>query len=114
LWSPLVDFNDTARDALIVEAGWDVLPHRSKECSPCVNSNRTDFRTLDEIDIEKIDRMEAEMGRTMFRVARFHTGRWVFERLCVGPGVIAGNTNRPAVAVTVGCAGIRVVVLRAE
>ena len=72
LWSPLVNLTQETRDAILASIGWGALPHRSKECSPCVNANRADFRALEEADIAKVERMEAEMNRTMFRVQRFH------------------------------------------
>lgn len=71
LWSPLVNLKQETRDAILNSIGWSSLPHRSKECSPCVNANRADFRALEEADIAKVERMEAEMNRTMFRVKRF-------------------------------------------
>lgn len=71
LWSPLVNHTEGERNALISRAGYVVLGHRSKECSPCVNANRTDFRNLSSIDIEKVKRNEAETGRNMFRPHRF-------------------------------------------
>ncbi len=46
LWSPLVKTTEAERNELLRLAGWEPLPHRSKECSPCVNANRTDFRNL--------------------------------------------------------------------
>jgi 3'-phosphoadenosine 5'-phosphosulfate sulfotransferase (PAPS reductase)/FAD synthetase len=72
LWAPLATMVDDSRNDLITKAGWEVLPHRSKECSPCVNANRTDFRNLGLIEIEKVRKNESEMNRTMFRPHRFH------------------------------------------
>jgi len=80
LWSPLVDFSDAQRDALIANAGFSPLPHRSMECFPCVCSNRTDLRMLTADRITEIEIMELQMGttskdnlRTMFRPYR-HMG----------------------------------------
>lgn len=72
LWSPLVNLTQKTRDAILASIGWGALAHRSKECSPCVNANRAYFRALEEADIAKVERMEAEMNRSMFRVQRFH------------------------------------------
>ena len=71
LWSPLCFMLEDERNALIEQAGWSVLPHRSKECSPCVNANRETFRRLTAPDIEKVRALESEMGLTMFRPYRF-------------------------------------------
>ena len=76
LWAPLVSYTDEMRDALVARAGFGVLPHRSMECFPCINSNRADLRKLatDEKRIAHIEGIEASLGhtskgkpRTMFR-----------------------------------------------
>jgi hypothetical protein len=71
LWSPLVNLTKETRDNILAGIGWQALPHRSKECSPCVNSNRADFRVLEESDIRKVEFMELWMNRLMFRKKRF-------------------------------------------
>lgn len=80
LWSPLVNLTEEARNTLVVRAGFEVLPHRSQECFPCINSNRRDLRQLDEERVEQIAKLEVELGhtskgkpRTMFRPYR-HQG----------------------------------------
>jgi 3'-phosphoadenosine 5'-phosphosulfate sulfotransferase (PAPS reductase)/FAD synthetase len=79
LWSPLVNVTEYERNTLLTRAGWAVLPHRSKECSPCVNANRTDFRNLEESDVDKVRRNERETGKTMFRPHRFHGAKGIDE-----------------------------------
>lgn len=76
-WFPLVRVREEERDALVHRAGFKVLPHRSKECFPCINSNRRDLRLLDEARIAEIEKIEASMGftkkgkpRTLFRPYR--------------------------------------------
>lgn len=61
------------RDALIRRAGFEPLPHRSRECDPCVNSNAGDFRRLHQADIDKTEALEHRVGKTMFRPKR-HNG----------------------------------------
>lgn len=82
LWAPLVRHRQADRDALLERAGFEPLPHRSMECYPCVNANRTDLRMLtgDEDRIAAIEAFETEMGftskgkpRVMFRPYR-HQG----------------------------------------
>lgn len=80
LWAPLVRHTKAERDVLVHRAGFDVLPHRSMECFPCVNSNRSDLRLLDEERVSMIERVEHDLGhtsegkpRTMFRPYR-HQG----------------------------------------
>lgn len=73
VWHPLFKHTDSQRDELLQRAGFEPLPHRSRECSPCINSNRADLRLLDERDIAKVEALESEVGNTMFRPAR-HNG----------------------------------------
>lgn len=80
--APMVDFKTADRDALLEDAGFEPLKHRSMECFPCINSNRSDIIELSK-DPERIARIaafEKEMGftkkgkpRTMFRPYR-HQG----------------------------------------
>lgn len=82
LWAPLVSHTTADRDALLARAGFEPLPHRSMECFPCINSNRSDLRLLaqDPARIAQIAAIEHDMGhtangkpRTMFRPYR-HMG----------------------------------------
>ena len=70
--APSVDWTEADRDAFLLRAGVDPLPHRSGECR-CINSNKSDFRRYEEADISLIERLEAEVGRSMFRPHR-HMG----------------------------------------
>ena len=80
--APMVGFTEADRDALLDDAGFTPLKHRSMECFPCINSNRQDIRMLakDPERIKEIAEFEKEMGftgkgkpRTMFRPYR-HQG----------------------------------------
>jgi hypothetical protein len=82
LWAPLVTHTAEERDGLLTRAGFEPLPHRSMECFPCINSNRSDLRLLaqDPDRIAQIAAIEKDMGyttngklRTMFRPYR-HMG----------------------------------------
>ncbi len=59
--APLADWTETVRDEFLAHAGVKPLPHRSMECSPCVNSNRTDLRAMTEDDIVKGEELETEL-----------------------------------------------------
>lgn len=67
---PLYLHTEAARNSLIRRAGFEVLLHRSKECDPCVNSNRGDLRGLAQSDVEKLANLETDTGKTMFRPKR--------------------------------------------
>ena len=62
LWSPLVRVREAERNALVERAGFDVLPHRSMECYPCIHANKADLRLLDAHRIEQIDEMERRLA----------------------------------------------------
>jgi len=64
LWAPLARVLEPERNALIRRAGFEPLPHRSRECFPCVNENRTGLRELDEQAIARVERVEADLGHT--------------------------------------------------
>lgn len=70
VWHPLYLHTDDDRDALLGRAGVEKLPHRSDECSPCVNANRDDFRRLSGRQIGRVAALEAEVNQPMFRVAK--------------------------------------------
>jgi len=75
LWAPLVRTTEVERDALVLRAGFEVLPHRSKECWPCVNAPRADLRDLardpERIavirDLEEELSVDKDVRRRMFR-----------------------------------------------
>lgn len=82
--APMADWTVEIRDEFIRRAGVEPLPHRSMECSPCINSNRPDLQALQEPDICKAESIEQELTdrfgltkkgkpRTLFRPYR-HMG----------------------------------------
>lgn len=70
---PLYLHSDTDRNTLLRRAGFEPLPHRSQECSPCVNANRDDFLLLGPSEITKVECLEFDVDNTMFRPKR-HMG----------------------------------------
>lgn len=106
LWHPLVAVLEPERNDLVRRAGFDPLPHRSKECYPCINSNRADLLALDADRVNEIEVLEKDMGftkkgapRTLFRPYRYmgatgireivqwaHSPRGKFESLDDGTG----------------------------
>lgn len=77
LRQPLFEHDDAARDALVIRAGHEVLPHKSRECM-CVNANADDLQSWPEVVIATVDEVELELGvspetgkpKTMFRPAK--------------------------------------------
>lgn len=72
IWHPLYLHTDAMRNELLARAGFKPLPHRSLECNPCVNANRDDFKRLTAGEIERVNDLEAEIGKPMFRPKRFN------------------------------------------
>ena len=70
VWFPLAAYSDEERNELLARAGFEVLPHRSMECAPCINANRNDLRGLTEGDITRVEELESKVGKTMFRSQR--------------------------------------------
>ena len=71
LWHPLYLHTDSERDELVASSNMELLPHRSQECSPCVNANRGDLMLLTQAQIEHVNEIEVEVGKPMFRPKRF-------------------------------------------
>lgn len=70
VWHPLFMHSEQDRDRLLKRAGIEKLPHRSDECSPCVNANRGDLRRLSAVQIGKTRALECEVEQPMFRAAK--------------------------------------------
>lgn len=71
VWHPLYQHTEAERNALLSRCGVKPLPHRSLECNPCVNANRTDFLRLSPGEIERVNDLEVEIAQPMFRPKRF-------------------------------------------
>jgi 3'-phosphoadenosine 5'-phosphosulfate sulfotransferase (PAPS reductase)/FAD synthetase len=76
LWHPLFAHTETDRDALLHRAGVRPLPYRSQECAPCVNANRADLLLLSEAEIQRVEDLENEVGKTMFRPMRYKSKKY--------------------------------------
>lgn len=86
IWHPLYLHSHEDRNATLASAGilpppadWNgthdklyLLPHRSDECSPCVNANRGDINRLGPDEMAKVNRIECGVGKPMFRPKRFN------------------------------------------
>jgi 3'-phosphoadenosine 5'-phosphosulfate sulfotransferase (PAPS reductase)/FAD synthetase len=60
--APLVRHREADRDALVAKTPMELLPHRSKECWPCVNARIPELKAMDEDAIVRIEAIEAEAG----------------------------------------------------
>ena len=77
LWAPLVRHTEAMRDELLSRTPFKPLPHRSKECWPCVNARKAELKLMDEPTLIRVRLIEDEMGvnskgnaRVMFSPAR--------------------------------------------
>lgn len=64
VWHAILDIDNTERDALLSRAGFKPLKHRSLECQPCVNSSCNDLNNMSNTDLQKIKKLEADLGQT--------------------------------------------------
>ena len=80
---------------MLSDFGWDVLPHQSMECYPCVCANKTDLAAIpkDHPVINRIEAIEIDMGhtrnekpRTMFRPYRVGGGVGIRQAIDWGHG----------------------------
>lgn len=58
LWSPIVRMTTLERDRMLTSFGVPILPFRSMECYPCINSNRAQLRLLNAEAIAKVEMLE--------------------------------------------------------
>jgi hypothetical protein len=71
---------EAIRNSVLSRTPFKPLPHRSKECWPCVNARKTELKLLDAETMGRIADLELEMGinskgnpRVMFSPRR-HNG----------------------------------------
>ncbi len=87
LHSPLAKMSLFDRDALLDRAGFEVLHHRSLECSPCVNATIKDLQALTDTDVQKVHELEVVLGvgkksgksKFMFRPHRMGGARGIHQ-----------------------------------
>lgn len=65
VWHPLVEFDDAARNEMILKTPFEVLSHRSKECF-CINWGRKEIKVASEEHLARVEALEAATGRPMF------------------------------------------------
>lgn len=71
VWHPIVEFSDADRDAMVLKTPIELLDHRSDECAVCINATRADLRRAPAGHIDRIEALEARVGRPMFNPAKF-------------------------------------------
>ena len=88
LVSPMAGFTELQRDELLAKTPFDKLPHRSAECWPCINANKTDLQMIEPERVRFISDFEISMGigirsgnpKYMFRASK-HSGAEGFEQV---------------------------------
>lgn len=66
VWHPLFQHSRAQRDQLLDASPFDSLPHRSLECSPCINSTVLELRHLKPGDMEKTLELEEDVEMPLF------------------------------------------------
>lgn len=109
--APMADWSMDVRDEFILRAGVKPLPHRSMECSPCINSNKDDLKAMQPEDVDKAEAAENELNdtfgptsngkrRTLFRPHR-HMGALGVREVVKWAHAGRGQYRPPADAVNV-------------
>ncbi len=62
LHAPLVRYDESDRNDLLAKTPFPPLPHRSKECYPCVNARKSEIAALPDDKIATILAAEAQAG----------------------------------------------------
>lgn len=62
LVSPLACMTLEQRNELLERSGFEILPYRSMECSPCINATIKDIQQTSAADVIKVINLEEEMG----------------------------------------------------
>ena len=75
--APLADWTEDERNQLLIRAGVEPLPHRSMECSPCINSNRADIQAMTETEVSRVEAVEKNMT-TLFGLTKNGKPRTLF------------------------------------
>lgn len=66
VWHPLWQTSDDDFYRLIKKSGFDVLPHASQECSPCIHLAQHRLGQLDAAAKDRLDKLEKELNTNMF------------------------------------------------
>ncbi len=66
VWNPLWNTTNEAWKLLISRTGFEVLPHQSLECSPCIHYKPSDLFTLDSSAVKRLETLEKQVKQAMF------------------------------------------------
>ncbi|KTD32961.1 Phosphoadenosine phosphosulfate reductase family protein [Legionella nautarum] len=67
IWHPLWQMNNHEFAELIKRTGFNLLPHQSLECSPCIHSQTRELAHLDEQSIMRLETLEQAIGQSMYK-----------------------------------------------
>lgn len=82
--APMAEWTEETRNTFLAKAGVEPLPHRSMECSPCINANKDDLKVTAEDDVQKAEDLEAEL-HDQFGLTRNGKRRTIFRpHRCMG------------------------------
>ena len=81
LWAPLVRMREPERDQVLRRHGWDPLPHRSMECSPCIYANRSDMLLIPAERLARMGDLERRVSDAAGKPVRFFGQQTAAERM---------------------------------
>jgi hypothetical protein len=65
VYYPLIELSTDERNLLLERAGFTVLPHRSLECDPCVNSTLVDLARIPPAILMRQEKLEDKLYKKM-------------------------------------------------
>lgn len=66
VWNPLWKTTNEVWKLLILQTGFEVLPHPSLECNPCIHNKLSDLVSLDASAVTRLEDLEKNLQQTMF------------------------------------------------
>ncbi|WP_052403152.1 phosphoadenosine phosphosulfate reductase family protein [Legionella massiliensis] len=67
IWYPLWQTSNDEFVGLIERAGFQLLPHQSLECSPCIHSRLEELSQIDPQAQARLEALEEQIGQAMFQ-----------------------------------------------
>lgn len=81
VWHPLYLHDNDSRDDLIHKANFEVMPHRSLECDPCINSNLNDVLRMDLSVIQRTAKLENELNAKLLETVIYQDQENLFKAI---------------------------------
>lgn len=81
VWHPLYLHDNDSRNDLIEKANFKVMPHRSLECDPCINSDLSDVLRMDVSVLQRTALLENELNSHLLDPHIYHEEQNLFKAI---------------------------------